>query len=92
MQAVGCSFVVIDHTGFVGDEPRDASAKRQQVDVAIHMEKNGDWVHGQPARFTMRNRKAARFGNPFYLGGEIHDAKARKLELRWNGERPVWRV
>jgi sugar phosphate isomerase/epimerase len=75
MHEVGCSVVVVDHTGFEGDEPRDASAKRQQVDVAILMEKSGEWALGKPARFTMRNRKSARFANPFRLAGEIRDTR-----------------
>lgn len=93
MQAVGCSFVVIDHTGFEGDEPRDASAKRQQVDVAVLMKKSGEWRPGQPARFTAKNMKAARFANPFYLTGEIRDTRGdvRGLELGWSGsDCPRW--
>ena len=93
MSHVGCSVVVIDHTGF-GDqaEPRDASAKRQQVDVAILMQKAGEWRPGQPARFTMKNNKAARFANPFYYTGEIRDVNndIRGLELSWMGDKPRW--
>ena len=92
MSEVGCSFVVIDHTGFVGDEPRDASAKRQQVDVAILMEKNGEWAVGQPARWTMQNKKTARFANPFFLGGSIEDGIDRCLQLRWADKGVEWRV
>ena len=92
MAEVGCSFVVIDHTGFVGDEPRDASAKRQQVDVAILMEKNGEWALGQPARWTMQNKKTARFANPFFLGGSIEDGINRSLEVRWADKGIEWRV
>jgi hypothetical protein len=92
MHEVGCSIVVIDHTGFEGDEPRDASAKRQQVDVAVLMKKAGEWRPGQPARFTAKNMKAARFANPFYLTGEIRDTKGdvRGLELGWMGDAPRW--
>lgn len=93
MHVVGCSVVLIDHTGYAQeDEPRDASAKRQQVDVAILMKKAGEWRPGQPARFTMKNNKAARFANPFYLTGEIRDTKGdiRGLELGWLGDRPRW--
>lgn len=93
MKEVGCSVVLIDHTGYAQeDEPRDASAKRQQVDVAILMKKAGEWRPGQPARFTMSNKKAARFGNPFLITGEIRDSKSveRGLELGWMGERPRW--
>ena len=92
MREVGCSVVVLDHTGFNGDEPRDASAKRQQVDVAILMEKRGEWRAGEPARFAMTNRKAARFGNPFRLNGEIRDTTGdiRGLALGWEGSPPKW--
>jgi hypothetical protein len=93
MHHVGCAVVVIDHTGYAQeDEPRDASAKRQQVDVAILMKKAGEWRPGQPARFTMKNNKAARFANPFFLTGEIRDTKGdiRGLELGWMGDRPRW--
>jgi Bifunctional DNA primase/polymerase, N-terminal/AAA domain len=92
MREVGCSVVVLDHTGFVGDEPRDASAKRQQVDVAILMEKRGEWRAGEPARFAMTNRKAARFGNPFRYNGEIRDTQGdiHGLALYWEGKPPTW--
>ncbi len=92
MREVGCSVVVVDHTGFTGDEPRDASAKRQQVDVAILMEKRGEWRAGEPARFAMTNRKSARFGNPFRLNGEIRDTKGdiKGLALAWEGSPPKW--
>lgn len=92
MREVGCSVVVLDHTGFVGDEPRDASAKRQQVDVAILMEKRGEWRAGEPARFSMTNRKSARFGNPFHLNGEIRDTRGdiKGLALGWEGTGPRW--
>lgn len=93
MREIGCSVVVIDHTGYAQeDEPRDASAKRQQVDVAVLMKKAGEWRPGSPARFTMKNLKAGRFGNPFYLTGEIRDTKGdiRGLELGWLGESPKW--
>jgi hypothetical protein len=91
MAAVGCSVVLVDHTGYAQeDEPRDASAKRQQVDVAVLMKKAGEWRPGSPARFTMKNNKAARFGNPFYLTGEIRDTTDRGLELAWLGDAPHW--
>lgn len=92
MAEVGCSVVVVDHTGFSGDEPRDASAKRQQVDVAILMAKNGEWRSGEPARFSMTNKKSARFANPFHLTGEIRDVKddIRGLALGWTGDAPRW--
>lgn len=92
MHHVGCSVVLVDHTGYAQeDEPRDASAKRQQVDVAILMKKSGEWRPGQSSRFTMKNNKAARFANPFFLTGEIRDVKGdiRGLELGWiGGDRP----
>lgn len=91
MFEVGCSVIVIDHTGFNGDEPRDASAKRQQVDVAILMAKSGEWRPGEASRFTMTNRKSARFANPFRLSGEIRDADNKtRLELAWTGDHPRW--
>lgn len=93
MHEVGCSVIVIDHTGYAQeDEPRDASAKRQQVDMAVLMKKAGEWRPGQPARFTMKNMKAARFANPFYLTGEIRDVKGdvAGLALGWQGDRPRW--
>lgn len=74
MQEVGCSVIVIDHTGYSrDDEPRDASAKRQQVDVAILMRKVTQWQAGKPADFSMENKKVARFSNPFTCNGEIRD-------------------
>lgn len=93
MHETGATVVVIDHTGYVQeDEPRDASAKRQQVDVAVLMKKEGEWRPGKPARFTMENKKAARFGNPFRLTGEIKDGRDRALELAWVGKAPEWAV
>jgi hypothetical protein len=90
MAQVGCSVIVVDHTGFEGDEPRDASAKRQAVDVAILMEKVGEWAKGKSARFTMRNRKSARFANPFRLAGAIKDGRDGALELDWDSDAPGW--
>lgn len=92
MHEVGCSIVIVDHTGYEGEEMRDASAKGQQVDVAVLMKKAGEWRPGQPARFTMTNRKAARFANPFFLNGEIRDTASKGLELGWQGDRPRWDV
>lgn len=92
MNEVDCTVIVIDHTGYAHNEPRDASAKRQQVDVAILMEKAGEWRKGQPARFVMTNNKAARFGNPFRLTGEIRDGAERRLEIhQTSGESWEWR-
>lgn len=93
MHEVGCAVVVIDHTGYAQeDEPRDASAKRQQVDVGVLMKKAGEWRPGQPARFTMKCTKSARYANPFYLTGEIRDTAGdiRGLELGWMGDGPRW--
>lgn len=95
MHEVGCSIVVLDHTGYAQeDEPRDASAKRQAVDVALLMKKSGQWRAGEAARFTIDNKKAARFANPCFLNGGIHDVVraggARGLEVRWTGEEPKW--
>jgi hypothetical protein len=94
MAEVGCSVIVIDHTGYMQqDEPRDASAKRQQVDVAVMMKKAGEWRPGQPARFTMENKKASRFANPFFMTGEICDEMVgdfKGLTLKWLAEAPAW--
>lgn len=94
MQQVGCSVIIVDHTGYAhDDEPRDASAKRQQVDVAVLMSKAGQWQPGKPARFTAKNTKSGRFGNPFFLNGEIHDVERdgeKGLELRWAGGEVRW--
>jgi hypothetical protein len=84
----GLSVVVVDHTGFPKEgsvkEPRDASAKRQQVDVAIYMEKDGEWTPGSNrAGFRMENFKAARFGNPFNIRGAILGRKGEALSLEW---------
>lgn len=84
----GLSVVVVDHTGFPKEgevkEPRDASAKRQQVDVAVYMEKDGEWQPGSDrAGFVMRNYKAARFGNPFNVRGAIRGRKGEPLRLEW---------
>lgn len=85
----GLSVIVVDHTGFPKEgggvqEPRDASAKRQQVDVAVFMEKDGEWQPGSTrAGFRMRNYKAARFGNPFEVRGAILGAKGAPLTLEW---------
>jgi RecA-family ATPase len=86
MHQVGCSVVVVDHTGYTQtDEPRDASAKRQQVDVAIIMHKDGEWEGpGSDAKFTMSNKKSARFGNPFdRLSGKIVDMHGGGLDIEW---------
>ena len=85
----GLTFVVVDHTGFPKEgqvkEPRDASAKRQQVDVAVYMEKDGEWQPGSNrAGFGMHNFKAARFGNPFDIRGAILGRKDEPLRLEWS--------
>lgn len=93
MHEVDCTVIVVDHTGYSQeDEPRDASAKRQQCDVGIVMKKAGEWRPGQPARFTMKCTKSSRFANPFYFTGEIRDVRGdiRGLELGWIGEKPRW--
>lgn len=97
MDAVGCSVIVVDHTGYENkEEPRDASAKRQQVDMAIYMEKQGVWVPNTPAKFSAANKKSARFGNPFFLRGEIADVRPeeRGLALKWmigaGEDSPFW--
>jgi len=96
MHEVGCSVVLIDHTGYMQkDEPRDASAKRQQVDVALLMEKAGEWRPGQSsARFTITNKKAARFANPCHLTGDITDTTdadgVKGLSLGWVGSQLRW--
>lgn len=94
MHETGCTVIVVDHTGYAqDDEPRDASAKRQQVDVALLMKKNGDWRPGQPSRFQIENKKAARFANPCFLQGAIVDTDGdiRGLELRWESHNvPEW--
>lgn len=93
MHAVGCSVVIVDHTGFEGDLPRDASAKLQQVDVGILMRGENEWMPGEPARFSMRSKKSARFGNPFRTMGEIRDIgeDASELTVRWtSGDEPTW--
>lgn len=94
MHEVECTVIVVDHTGYsqVG-EPRDASAKRQQVDVAIMMMREGEWVKGQPSLFSMENKKSARFANPFRMRGSIADREDRGLEIQWSPGLfvPEWR-
>lgn len=87
----GVTIVVLDHTGFSSTgEPRDASAKRQQVDVAILMDRpHTEWAPNQPAYFTMVSTKSSRFENPFEYSGKIvdveyDDEEERGLELRWD--------
>lgn len=97
MRKVGCTVIVVDHTGYADHgEPRDASAKRQQVDVAIKMDKpeGMEWKPGQPSHFEMSVTKAARFGNPGYLRGKIVDGENRKLSIEWmpTGKGPEWRM
>lgn len=93
MHVVGCSVVVVDHVGYSDHgEPRDASAKRQQVDVAVLMKKEGVWEPGRDARFSMENMKAARFANPFRLVGAVRDGDDRALEIAWTGRTPKWRA
>ena len=85
MAETGASFIVVDHTGYAqSGEPRDGSAKRQQVDVAIAMKPNGAWRVGQPASFTMENMKASRFANPFLLHGNVMDGSERRLYIEWS--------
>lgn len=95
MHEVGCTVILLDHTGYQQPfEPRDASAKRQQVDVAIQMEKLGEWEPGKPARATLTNRKSARFGNPFYCVAKIADTSTGGIEIEWEaaGLIPKWEV
>lgn len=93
MYHTGSAVVVIDHTGFENRyEPRGASAKRQQVDVAIFMEKREQWVKGKPAPFAMENRKSSRFANPFSLTGAVLDTEDGGLDVaineRWMLQEP----
>lgn len=93
MSEVGCTVIVLDHTGYADHgEPRDASAKRQQVDVAIRMDRTVPWAPGQPSKFSAENKKSARFGNPFFLRGSIEDVKpGRGLRLTWDrGQAIKW--
>lgn len=98
MHLVGCSVILVDHTGYADHgEPRDASAKRQQVDVAIKMSRpdSWKWEPGKDSAFVMENHKSARFGNPFQLAGRICDVKpGRGLKLEWNRGQtePEWRI
>lgn len=94
MHYIGCTVILVDHTGYADHgEPRDASAKRQQVDVAIKMERTVPWAPGQPSKWSMECKKSARFGNPFFLRGAIKDVKpGRGLELAWDaGYAPEWK-
>ncbi len=93
MHNVGCTVIVVDHTGYAqSDEPRDASAKRQAVDCAYLMEKRGEWRPGQPSAWAITNKKAARFANPCYYTGEIRDTSDNGLEIAFIGGGPKWRV
>ena len=86
IKRTGATVVVIDHTGFERrDEPRGASAKRQQVDVAITMESSPWLGPGHDAQFTMRNVKSARFANPFTVTGVIRDTADGNLAIRISG-------
>lgn len=86
IRETGATFVVVDHTGFERpDEPRDASAKRQQVDVAIGMQRTERWERGKPARFSMTNYKSARYANPFSYRGKIVGNDEEPLKLVWEG-------
>lgn len=94
LKRVDCTVIVVDHTGYSAHgEPRDASAKRQAVDMSIKMERAVPWKPNQPSVFRMDNTKSARFGNPFELIGRIKDVPgARDLELEWDRqyEKPRW--
>jgi hypothetical protein len=91
MRKTGATFVVIDHTGFERpEEPRDASAKRQQVDVAIGMERPRAWERGKPAYFRMTNYKSARFGNPFSIDGKIVGGPGEPLRVEFSGTPMKW--
>jgi hypothetical protein len=84
MRKTGATFVVIDHTGFERpEEPRDASAKRQQVDVAIGMERTQQWERDKPMHFLMTNYKSGRFGNPFRYEGQVLGRTSEALALEW---------
>lgn len=88
IRETGATVALIDHVGYQNpEEPRGASSKRQQVDVAILMEKDGDWIGpGQPARFVMKNKKSARFTNPFYVKGIIFDTAKGGLHVEFDYE------
>jgi putative DNA primase/helicase len=96
MAELGCTVIYLDHTGYQDHgEPRDASAKRQQVDVAIKMNApQVPWEPNRSAIFHMENHKASRFGNPFDESGRIEDTPDKKgLKIIWNsppGKRPTW--
>ncbi|MGI0015321.1 MAG: AAA family ATPase, partial [Nitrososphaera sp.] len=71
----GTTLIMIDHSGFEATHERDASAKRQQVDVSVQFEDtNQDWKgKGHPAKFRMVNRKSVRYSNPFRYEGCVWD-------------------
>ena len=89
--ATGATVCVIDHTGFpfrdadgnLHDqvEPRGASAKRQQADTAILFKRLGEYVPGQPYRFTMENKKPGRLGNPFKERMQVVDTEGGGLAV-----------
>lgn len=96
LKEVDCSVIVVDHTGYSAHgEPRDASAKRQAVDMSVKMERAAEWQPNKPSVFRMENTKSARFGNPFEIIGRITDVKgSRDLELAWDRQyqAPEWRT
>lgn len=86
IKQTGATLVVVDHSGFeIRDDPRGASAKRQQVDIAIAMASDPWMGPGHAASFTMRNVKSARFANPFTVTGQILDTDDGLLEVRIHG-------
>lgn len=99
LKEVDCTVIVVDHTGYsTHGEPRDASAKRQAVDMSIKMERPAGfvWQPNKPSVFRMDNTKSARFGNPFELIGRIMDApgESRDLTLEWDRQfiKPRWDI
>lgn len=88
IQGTGACVVTIDHTGFRGEEMRDASAKKQQADIAILVSHDNEWEGpGHPAAFKIRNMKATRFGNPFTARGAVVDFGS-KLVIQWDWHKP----
>jgi hypothetical protein len=84
MRETQVSVVVLDHVGYENqDEPRDASAKRQQVDTSALMKRTRDWAAGEPMHFSMRCTKSSRFENPYEFRGRVVDV-GDGMELDWD--------
>lgn len=93
MREVGCTVILVDHTGYQQtNEPRGSSAKRQQVDTAFLVEAIRPKTDRHSPQFSITSKKSSRFDNDCRYVVEVADTKDGDLDIRFVGEAPKWQI